>query len=238
MNKINDMFLLNEIRKITYDGNDIRASWIGDEEADSDNEEFYNIRNFANEHRNMYIYFLDFFENYKNNKMKILDFGCGSGFSTLLLSNFFKNSFITGIEINDNCLNFCNKYNKNKNIEYKKLLEKDYKFDIIFFLETFEHIKYPNNIVLFDKLLKSTKYLVFTTPNARFEQDHSDGHIGLLNHERFSEFYKRYSNKIIIQSYYDNNKLLISNPVVDGDYSIYDPNIDKFSHFRMILKNE
>ncbi|MBE0471591.1 MAG: class I SAM-dependent methyltransferase [Methyloprofundus sp.] len=64
----------------------------------------------------------------------IVDFGCGSGGFTQLISHFFNNLFITGIEIDERLIAGCRKINKNRRISYisHKKMSSLPKVDLVF----------------------------------------------------------------------------------------------------------
>lgn len=102
----------------------------------------------------------------------ILDAACGSGVLTGLLSK--ENcAFITGIDFNEESIQFCNQQYKRENTNYILQNLNDMNFDDktfnkISFLEILEHLQREaaeKLLINFGKILKPDGYLVLSTPN-------------------------------------------------------------------------
>jgi 2-polyprenyl-3-methyl-5-hydroxy-6-metoxy-1,4-benzoquinol methylase len=240
---INDVFLLEEIKKSCYT-QDVRASWIGHGLSLTHNKEFENWAIWALEHWAMYSGFLSRTENLRG---RILDVGCGVGHATSCLASIFQNCDITGIDKDKECVDFANKYNTEPRVNY---VQSDFmsfnsgdKFEYIFALEILEHLLPSLHYTFVDKclsLLANNGLMFLTTPNALDEMDCERGHVGMLNRCRALAFFQRYKNCIIEGSFYDNIALKSMDP---SKFMINDP-IDTFelsdknrSHFRLILKS-
>ena len=98
---------------------------------------------------------------------KVLDAGCGSGLISCHLSKSYE---VFGIDGNPDAINFCKKrYPENKyylmDLE-KRLKFKSNYFDSILFIETIEHLVYPD-IALKElkRVLKKDGGFIITTPN-------------------------------------------------------------------------
>jgi len=93
-----------------------------------------------------------------------LDCACGCGYGTDIISNFTTN--IHGYDIDDGTINYAEKnYNKN-NISFLHKFPSN-KYDVIFSLETIEHIDKKNGIKFLKNLsllLKDGGIFVITTP--------------------------------------------------------------------------
>lgn len=228
---INDVNLLNIIKNHNFIDDDARAGWIGGGIPFTDIDKFQNICKWAHEHLIMYRCFNSVVV---TEKYDILDFGCGLGSATNHLSVLYPNSTIDGIEISDKCLEFCNTYNKKENITYNKTITNKL-YDIIYFLETFEHITYPNNFDMLDTLishLKPTGILRFTVPVGRNEES-AGHHRGMLNNHHMKEFENRFGDRIVECKYISNTNLF-ENPIIDGTLADY--NTVPASHFMITFR--
>ena len=213
---INDLQLLNEIRESCYQGNDIRASWIGPNLPATDVDEFKAFAIWALEHLRMYQGF--YYNIPKEKSYTILDIACGTGYNTNILSSVFKNSKIIGIDFDEICIKFAKQYNKNSGVIFlcDNILSyiNSNSFDFIFCLETLEHILAEDHHTAIRSLLNNlnpTGTLFLTTPNED-TPDESTDHIGFLNKERAKQFKKTFESNIVSISYYDNTSLINKNP--------------------------
>ena len=100
----------------------------------------------------------------------ILDFGCGAGSFSLILSNYFEKTKIIGIDTNKNAIEFANsrlteQLNEN-NVKFKisnqnELIEKENSFDILTCSLVCHHIPKDDQILQFLKdSIKVSKYYV------------------------------------------------------------------------------
>ena len=108
-----------------------------------------------------------------NNKINILDYGCGVGSLSLYLSSLGHN--VIGTDISEKSINIANKSKVyfNKKIQKVKFLTlkdffklKNIKFDFILCIEVIEHV--GNDLKLlkqFHKLLTNNGYVFLTTPS-------------------------------------------------------------------------
>jgi len=106
--------------------------------------------------------------NIKRRNLKILDFGCGVGINTRMLSNF---GDVTCFDENSEAKKYLKrKFNKNKKISIKKNLKNcKGKFDLIVASEVLEHIKNDKNQVKkLYKLLKPNGFFLATVPAYQF----------------------------------------------------------------------
>jgi 2-polyprenyl-3-methyl-5-hydroxy-6-metoxy-1,4-benzoquinol methylase len=228
---INDIEILEEIKKICYINTDIRAAWLGVDLPKTDNIQYKALANWALEHWKMYEGFIDDID--KNKNYYILDLACGAGYNTLQLSKNFPNSFLVGIDLDIDCLDFARKYNQNNKIDFLQSNVLNYftieQFDLIFFLETLEHIKSESHYLAIDNLLKCLKKdgkLFLTTPNENLA-DAGSHHIGFLNNNRFEKFKEKYKDNIEYISYYRREWLNTSEK--------YKLEINTGCHYRIIM---
>ena len=248
--KLNDLTILNELKNSCYIGDDVRASWIGEYDTDTDINEFKNYAKWSLQHWNMYY---GFFSHIKQNKINyILDAACGTGYNTKMLSEHLPESIIFGVDLDKNSIRLANKYNSDKNIVYKidDLLSCAFevKFNYIYFVEILEHIKDCEHYIIIDKLLgllEDDGYLFITTPNELDNKDATHGHIGFLNRERAQKFIKKYENNIVMSQFYDNSKLDTDDYIIDEPIHTYQytssgiggiQGAPNKSHFKIILK--
>jgi 2-polyprenyl-3-methyl-5-hydroxy-6-metoxy-1,4-benzoquinol methylase len=242
---ITDRTMISEISKLNFDGDDVRPAWIGPGVPNHNNSA---LGNWAHAHLSMYLGFIyELLTTCFEENLSILDVGCGSGHSCITIADIFKNSNVVGIDNNSSCISFANKFNCAENVEYvcEDAIFFDYEkeFDLIFCLETFEHISPSNHKSFMDNCfehLKQGGMMFFTTPNNSInEKDSNKGHIGMLNPKRAKEFFESYRNNIIDESYYD-NKNLISLDM--NDFIVKLPKEENIglakdlSHFRFVMK--
>jgi SAM-dependent methyltransferase len=109
---------------------------------------------------------------YGNNDRVTLDYGCGSGYGTLLLSKHFGK--VTGIDVSPIAIDYCKNNYSASNLDFK-LLDPTIQpfanksFHHIFSFQVFEHVpleltnKYFQNIW---NMLKQDGVAIVTTPNA------------------------------------------------------------------------
>jgi len=251
--QIDNQLLLDEIIESCYTNEDLRASWIGsglpmtkNKEMKSPSLPYTYWSTWALEHWAMYSGFLDSI-NDRNGNYRILDMGCGIGHATSCLSTIFKNSNIDAIDLDKDCINFANKYNKNININYIDCSFENFNnnlYDYIFALEIYEHLPPESHVLFMEKvfsLIKPGGLIFFTTPNSMNEKDANrrHGHIGVLNYDRFNIFVNRYKEHIVESEFYDNLKLKTCCPT---EFIVKEPLCNFMqternkSHFKIIFK--
>lgn len=96
---------------------------------------------------------------------KVLDFGCGSGYGSSLLSKTAE--FVIGADISREAVDFANEKYAAKNLSFKTIDEiGDEKFDVITSFQVIEHVsndqEYLNTL---KKLLKPDGILLISTPD-------------------------------------------------------------------------
>ena len=255
---INEPVLLNEIFNACYTNGDLRATWIGPGIPATESKIIMDSNpklpitywsTWAMEHWAMYSGFLHLTN--INKKNIILDAGCGAGFTTTNLAYIFNKSKVIGVDLDTSSIVFANKYNNHKHIQYINcnLLDfaHDEKFDIIYLMDTMEHLNASDHEILINKLfgmLNPHGYIFITTPNVPNGVDSKTkhGHIGLLNGERFHQFISIYNTKISFFAYYNNQKLKTCNPeefIIQGSYVDFNISDGKNrSHFAIALENK
>lgn len=112
----------------------------------------------------MHIATYEYAEKMADNKT-VLDYGCGSGYGTEMLS---KNaSKIIGVDISKDAVDFAKKNYSSSNLSFKTISElTDEKFDVITSFQVIEHV--PNNSAYIKKLKKHLKpggLLLISTPD-------------------------------------------------------------------------
>lgn len=123
-----------------------------------------------------------FINDINKEKLSICDFGCAEGDGVKILSDYFINSKITGVDFSDDAIK-CSKKNYPQN-DFVVGAEDSLKesFDVVFSSNTFEHFENP-----FEKLstlLKHTrKYLVLLLPFREFER--IEEHLYTFNFDSF-----------------------------------------------------
>ena len=104
---------------------------------------------------------------FNNNKIKILDFGCGSGFYLYeLKKRGYKDSL--GIDFNDEVIEAANEvYGINaKNLDLDHLIKSNNKYDLILLNQGLEHVENPVELVKnLHKLLNKNGILFISVPN-------------------------------------------------------------------------
>lgn len=94
-----------------------------------------------------------------------LDCACGCGYGTDMLSNF--TNFIHGYDIDSSAIIYANKNYKKGNVVFFDKFPTGQKYDVIFSLETIEHIDRKGGFEFLRRLvraLKSGGIIVVTTP--------------------------------------------------------------------------
>eukprot|EP01080_Neovahlkampfia_damariscottae_P006320 gene6320-10327_t len=101
----------------------------------------------------------------------ILDFGCGAGSFSLILSNYFKKTKIVGVDTNKNAIEFANsrlsELNEDTNVEFKvsnqnELVEKENSYDIVTCSMVCHHIPRDDQISQFlkDSISVSKQFVI------------------------------------------------------------------------------
>lgn len=116
---------------------------------------------------------LDLCKNFTNTqeKIKIIDIGCGYGEILAELAEAFPNAELTGVDINEAAIDeACQRVPKalffQKNLESATLIENHEKYDLVICSEVLEHVNSPQ--LLANKLIEITKsdgYICVTVPN-------------------------------------------------------------------------
>jgi SAM-dependent methyltransferase len=103
----------------------------------------------------------------------ILDYGCGTGYGVLTISEHAK--AIIGVDINKQIIDYCNERYRKGNVSFKQIEEKyplPYKsgaFDIIVSFQVIEHLpEVPRYLNELKRLLNDEGVLFITTPNRYF----------------------------------------------------------------------
>ena len=141
---------------------------------------------------------------FKNNKLKILDFGAGSGANTIALSHYGE---VYVYEKNENALKLLKKrFEKISNIFVLDAINENILFDLIIASDVIEHIEKDDEIIkFFSKVLKNDGNILITVPAYNFlytERDKVLGHFRRYNSNTLKKKTNKYF-KIIKLSYYN-----------------------------------
>lgn len=113
-----------------------------------------------------------FAEEYCKNKY-VLDYGCGSGYGTALLSK--SSNRIIGVDINEEIIDFCTRTYNFPNLSFQKINNNsflpfvDKSFDVIVTFQVIEHIhKVQEYLFELKRVLKDEGILFISTPNRKY----------------------------------------------------------------------
>ena len=141
---------------------------------------------------------------FKNNKLKILDFGAGSGANTIALSHYGE---VYVYEKNENALQLLKKrFEKIPDIFVLDEINENIFFDLIIASDVIEHIENDDEIIkFFSRVLKNDGNILITVPSYNFlytERDKVLGHFRRYNSNTLKKKTNKYF-KIIKLSYYN-----------------------------------
>lgn len=135
-------------------------------------------------------------------KGDIVDLGCGKGINGFLirLSRYLQNAKLIGMEINNDYINFCKKFNIYDQIikqSLPKLPFKNSSVNLILCTEVIEHLTRKDGLMLLDEIERVCRgRAIITTPNIFFETmpgDPEDKHLSIWSIKDFrSRGYKVY----------------------------------------------
>ena len=141
---------------------------------------------------------------FKNKKLKILDFGAGSGTHTITLS-YYGEVYVYEKDINMQSY-LKKKFEKISNIFVLDKINENIFFDLVVASDVIEHIKNDNEAIEFlSKVLNDDGHILITVPAYNFlytERDEALGHFRRYNSNMLKEITKKYF-KIIKLSYYN-----------------------------------
>ena len=248
---VDDHAMLLDISDNCYGRADTSASWIGPFVPATGDRAFRSpngasaaeLSDWARAHWMIYDSFIGEFCGAEGD---ILDVGCGSGNTTLLLATVFPNNAVVGLDSDKKAISFCKKYNASPRVEYLHTALEHYagkkKFRYVFACEVLEHMDHADQeqfIKACMELLADDGLLFITTPN---EPDGLPGgyHCGLLDRSAFAELYRKIGPKIMDFSYLDNSRLSTCARGVDAVHRDGPDAFDRTdgrvrSHFRMVL---
>lgn len=132
----------------------------------------------------------------------VLDYGCGSGYGTSLLSHYFKRAF--GVDVSTETIDFCKKNYNKENLEFSVLdpfLQPfpNNSFDFIFSFQVFEHVPldqvetYVKNV---KNMLKPNGKAIITTPNCNNYHNNFSGNVFHVKEYSMSELEQIFSKHI------------------------------------------
>ena len=114
----------------------------------------------------MHIATYEYAENFVENKI-VLDFGCGSGYGTEMLSKNAAN--ITGVDISKEAVDYARNNHQSDNVVFKTISDlNDEKFDVITSFQVIEHV--PNDVEYIKTLkrfLNPGGHLLISTPDKK-----------------------------------------------------------------------
>ena len=252
VSQVDDHAMLRDISENCYARSDTSASWIGPFVPATGDRLFRSPNNilaaelagWARAHWMVYDSLIDEFCTAEGD---ILDVGCGSGNTTLLLATMFPNNAVVGLDSDKKAIDFCKRHNATPGIEYLHTALEHYagkkrKFRYVFACEVLEHMDHASQgrfIEACMSLLDVGGLLFVTTPN---EPDgRPEGHHrGLLNRAAFKELHAKIGPSIVDFSYLDNSRLKTcargADAVIrDGPGASGRPDGRNRSHFRMVL---
>ena len=248
---VGDSGMLRDIFENSYGRNDTSASWIGPfvpvaADASFKSRNGVSAADMASWARAHWMIYDSFIDEFCREEGDILDVGCGSGNTTLLLATVFPNSRIVGLDSDKKAIAFCRKYNAAANVEYVHAPLSRYagrkKFRYAFACEVLEHMDHgvqERFIRDCADALTDDGLLFMTTPNEP-NAVATDHHTGLLDRARFAEMYPRIRPMVKDFSYVDNQKLKVCYRGADavqrggpGDHDLDDGR--NRSHFRLVL---
>ncbi|QDH20792.1 class I SAM-dependent methyltransferase [Saccharibacillus brassicae] len=131
--------------------------------------------------------------------MKVLDAGCGTGYGSLLMSQYADS--VVGIDISEESVEWCKqKYVAQKNLSFvlgslEELPFADEEFDCIICLEVIEHVDQAIQKRFLEeakRVLSKNGILIISTPNKLLYTDRSGYHNPYHIHEFYVEEYKEF----------------------------------------------
>jgi ubiquinone/menaquinone biosynthesis C-methylase UbiE len=105
---------------------------------------------------------------------KVLDFGCGSGYGTSLISSNCLS--VVGVDVSENAIAYSEKKHSSSNLSFKKIEKtennnlpfKNEEFDLVLSLQVIEHIKDTNCYLSeIKRVLKNNGMLILVTPDRK-----------------------------------------------------------------------
>jgi SAM-dependent methyltransferase len=158
----------------------------------------------------------DFFSLYCKEKF-VLDYGCGSGYGTRLLSDFAKQAI--GVDISERVIDYCNRQYSAKNLLFKNI-SPDYSlpfeanfFDVIVSSQVIEHIPDVYRYLFeLKRVLKDQGILFLTTPNKRyrllpFQRPWNPEHLREYSMRSFKREIESVFKQVEILGVYGNNEI-------------------------------
>jgi SAM-dependent methyltransferase len=170
-----------------------------------------------------------------NNAKKILDIGCGIGWTSHEYACKYQNAEILGIDLSANSINAAKTlFNDKNNLSYKKVdvtknnFADNQKYDVIVMLDVYEHIALPdrkNFIESISKILNPKGIVVFSCPSIY--------HQYYLKHENPSGL-QPVDEDVNIEDIYDFAKKINGDVVFFNYISIWHAN----DYFHAVIQND
>ena len=186
------------------------------------------------EHIQRYYFAKGFIDN-----KKVLDVACGSGYGTYFMARNGA-QLVTGIDISEEVINYCQKCYRNKNLAFEVMDATDLKFpdnsfDVIVSFETIEHLS-DHDLFLTElkRVLKPQGVVIISTPNkavyGKLEGDAHKFHLKEFYLDEFKDLVSRYFN---IQRLYGQKRSKYCDMRIDD----YNKKIKKYSDELCFLRN-
>jgi 2-polyprenyl-3-methyl-5-hydroxy-6-metoxy-1,4-benzoquinol methylase len=153
-----------DMRKNNNSGNGIQERWV------SEKKEWKSLSEFILFLKQKKAY--QYAGQYCNDKV-VLDYGCGSGYGTALLSQHA--SHVIGVDTEEDVIDFCNRTIKSSKLAFSKVDSdssipfNDKAFDVIVSFQVIEHVNDVRRYLLeLKRVLKDNGVLFITTPNRKY----------------------------------------------------------------------
>lgn len=101
----------------------------------------------------------------------VLDFGCGSGYGTALLANYYTK--VTGYDHDSAIIQTARKTYKTEGVTFTDELP-SFQYDVVFCMEVFEHVPREDAPALLDQLHCLAETVIISTPIVQQSNPHPD----------------------------------------------------------------
>ena len=136
----------------------------------------------------------------KGQKPKILDFGCGSGYGSKLISEILPNSTIVAYDISEGAIKFAKENNAGTNIIFtNELNNKKNEYDVIILMDMIEHLpkKEQFETIKSLKIMNPKAIFIISTPLNDFNglSPTNKYHISCFDKTHWNEFLGNFFKK-------------------------------------------